>query len=76
MGEVMLEKRIETRMRIADSRVLKKSERRTGIMYSVSPCMRSMAKSAIVERRVTAITVVVSPKHLPMTTSVRVTGFG
>jgi retron-type reverse transcriptase len=76
IGEVNDEKRIEIRIRINASNVLKISEIMIGKKVNFPPYSAITIKSAIVASIVTLTVVMVKPRHLPRIISVLVTGFG
>ena len=76
IGDVIVEKSIEIRIRIIDSRILRKTESTIARVWAVSPRIKRIASSTDVERSVTRIVVSVSPRHFPMSISTLRTGFG
>ena len=76
IGEVTDEKRMEMRMRIMTSKILKNTERRIGRMYCVPLVNNNIRISTEVEITVTRIVVAVNPRHLPTRIDPRCIGFG
>lgn len=76
IGEVIPEKRIETRMRSMASRVLIKTDASIGQKNICPPWKNKIAKRTVVESSVTTTVVSVNPRHLPIMISIWVIGLG